>query len=75
MNNFGSLGKVFIIIGLVFLALGIVLTVFKQIPFLGKLPGDIIIKKDNFTLYFPVMSGIVISVILSLLFHFFSKGR
>lgn len=62
-------GKMFIIIGIIFIVFGIIFT------FMGRLPGDIMIKKGNFTFYFPIMTSIVISVILSLIFLLFSKFR
>jgi len=56
------LAKLFVIIGIVF----IVAFVFHTNLF--KLPGDIVIKKDNFTIYFPITTSIIISIILTLIF-------
>jgi hypothetical protein len=71
MNN---LGKILIVLGVIFLAAGVVLVVFKKIPFnLGKLPGDIIIKKENFSFYFPITTSIIISVVVSLVLYVVSK--
>ncbi len=70
------LGKMLILLGAVLLGVGILLTFFDKIPFLGKLPGDIHIKRENFQLYFPITTSIVISVLLSLTFwaiSFFTK--
>jgi hypothetical protein len=66
-----SLGKLLIIIGAVIIVIGILLMVFHKIPFLGRLPGDIFIKKENYTFYFPITSSILVSVIVSLLFWIF----
>jgi hypothetical protein len=63
-----SLGKYFIIIGAVILIIGVAFTLFPKLGFFGKPPGDIEIKRDNFTLYFPIVTSIVISVVLSLIF-------
>ncbi|MCI0716869.1 MAG: DUF2905 domain-containing protein [Chlorobi bacterium] len=63
-----SLGKYFIIIGAVILIIGVVFTLFPKLGFFGRLPGDIEIKRDNFTLYFPIVTCILISVALSLIF-------
>jgi hypothetical protein len=41
------------------------------IPFLGKLPGDIIIQRKNFTFYFPVMTSMILSILLSIILYFF----
>ncbi len=69
-------GKMLILLGVVLLGVGLLLTVFDKIPFLGKLPGDIQIKRENFQFYFPITSSIIISVLLSLIFwaiSYFSK--
>lgn len=62
-------GKVIILMGLVLIIVGLFITL------LGKLPGDINFKKGNVTFYFPVMTSIVISIILSLILFIFSKFR
>lgn len=59
--------------GLVLVASGLVLLLSDKIPWLGKLPGDITVKRENFTFYFPLATCLVISVILSLLFWLFRK--
>lgn len=68
-----EIGRLFIILGIVFIVVGIILWSRIRIPFLGKLPGDIIVKKENFTVYIPIASCVIISIILSLLFWFFSR--
>ncbi|WP_312857337.1 DUF2905 domain-containing protein [Neobacillus endophyticus] len=56
---------------------GIIFFIGLLMPLLhfGKLPGDILIKKGNATFYFPVVTCIVISIVLSLLFHFIGRFR
>lgn len=61
--------------GLLIALLGIILIVAGNVPFLGKLPGDIVIRRKNFTLYFPLATGILLSVILTLIFWIFGRGR
>lgn len=68
-----DMGKTFILFGGVLLVVGLLLFAAGKFPFLGKLPGDIFIQKKNFTLYFPLATSIVISVILSLVFWLLSK--
>ncbi len=68
-------GKILIIAGIVIFILGLLLTFSDKIPFLGKLPGDIIIKKENFTFYFPIVTSIIISLILSLIFYLINKFK
>lgn len=69
-----QLGKIFIIVGVLCVMIGVVMVLAPKIPFIGRLPGDIYIKKENFTFYFPIATSIVISVILSLLFWIF-RGK
>jgi hypothetical protein len=70
---FGSLGKLLILIGVFIIVIGALLLIGEKIPWMGKLPGDIIIKKEKFTFYFPMMTSIVISIILTLLLALFRK--
>ncbi len=66
------MAKIFIFIGVIFIIIGLLMYFFKDFP-LFNLPGDIVIKKENFTFYFPVTSSIVISVVLSVVFYVLSK--
>lgn len=68
-------GKVLIIIGSLVLLAGLALYFFDKIPFFGKLPGDIVVKKKNFSFYFPLGTSILISVLLSLLLYFINRFR
>lgn len=73
MNEFLPLGKFLIIGGVVLIILGMALLFWDKIPFLGKLPGDIIIRRKNFTFYFPIVTSIILSLILSLILYLFRK--
>jgi len=78
MENFQGIGKTLVIIGGILVVVGVVLIISEKVnfPFLGKLPGDIYIKRKNFQFYFPVVSSIVLSLVLSLIFYaisYFSK--
>ncbi|MCA1057911.1 DUF2905 domain-containing protein [Rossellomorea aquimaris] len=64
-------GKFLMVIGGIILVIGFLMQFIK----LGKLPGDIIIKKENTTFYFPLMTSILISVILSVVFYFIGKFK
>jgi hypothetical protein len=68
-----DIGKILIFCGLVLVAVGLIFLLGPKIPWLGKLPGDITIKKDNFTFYFPLASSIVISILLTILFSLFRR--
>ena len=70
-----ELAKGLILLGAVLIAIGLVLLFFQKTPFLGKLPGDILIKRENFTLYFPLATGIVISLLISLILYLIGKIR
>lgn len=65
--------RLFIILGIIFLGIGVFFFLFPKIPFLGKLPGDFLIRKKNFTFYFPLTTCILASIIISLLFFLFAK--
>lgn len=73
MSPFGSLGKILIIFGIALVVLGVILILGDKIPWIGRLPGDIYIKRDKFTFYFPLMTSIIISLLLTLLFYLFRK--
>ncbi|OPY69897.1 MAG: hypothetical protein A4E57_00928 [Syntrophorhabdaceae bacterium PtaU1.Bin034] len=68
-----ALGKMLIVLGIVIILIGLGFLYAHKIPYLGRLPGDIYIKRDNFTFYFPLATSIVISIILSLIFWIFRK--
>ena len=61
-----EIGKILILFGIILIGVGLFLIFFNKIPLIGKLPGDILIQKKNFTLYFPLATSIILSVILSL---------
>jgi uncharacterized protein HemY len=73
MGPLSSLGKILIITGLAIAGIGVLLVLTPKVPWLGKLPGDILIKKDNVRFYFPITTCVIISIILTLLFYLFRK--
>jgi uncharacterized membrane protein YkgB len=73
MFGFGGLGKMLVLLGVLIIVIGLLLLVGEKIPWVGRLPGDIIIRKKNFTFYFPIATSILISIILTLLFTLFRK--
>jgi hypothetical protein len=60
-----GIGKFLVLLGAVIALIGLALMFAPKIPFLGKLPGDIHIKKDNVEFYFPLATSIVVSLLLS----------
>jgi len=77
MTGFESWGKVLIIIGVVIAISGVVIMFWQRIPLLGKLPGDIFVQKGNFQFFFPIVTCIILSVVLTLvlnlIFRFLGK--
>lgn len=73
MNEFVSFGKLLVTLGILLVVAGGLIIFVAKIPLVGKFPGDIHIKKENFDFYFPIVTCIVISVILTLLFYLIQK--
>jgi hypothetical protein len=71
------LGKLLVTLGGILAGIGLVLIFFDRIPFLGKLPGDITIKRDNVQIFVPITSCIILNVVVSLILWIYSyfKGR
>ncbi|MBI5902260.1 MAG: DUF2905 domain-containing protein [Deltaproteobacteria bacterium] len=67
------LGKSLILIGVVIAVIGLILTFGYRIPYIGRLPGDIYYRKDNFVFYFPLATSIIVSVILSLILYLLTR--
>ncbi|OGX27728.1 MAG: hypothetical protein A2787_07545 [Omnitrophica WOR_2 bacterium RIFCSPHIGHO2_01_FULL_48_9] len=73
MTFMGDFAKILIFFGIVLIVVGGVLLLLGKIPGFGKLPGDILIKRENFTFYFPLTTSILISIIISLVLFFFNR--
>jgi hypothetical protein len=63
------IGKFLIILGIVVIAVGGLLLLAGKLPWVGRLPGDIIIQKRNVTFYFPLATSILLSLLLTLIFY------
>lgn len=68
-----EIGKFLVILGFIIILLGFLLTFAGKIPLIGKLPGDIVIERKNFILYFPLGTSILLSIIITLLFYLIGK--
>jgi len=66
-----ELGKLFILFGVVLALLGVGMSLSLKLPFFGKLPGDIFIKNGHFTFYFPIVTSLLVSILLTFLFNIF----
>ncbi len=64
--------KIFILIGVIFILIGLLYPYLSTLG-LGKLPGDIVIERKNFNFYFPITTSIILSILISLLFKIFFK--
>lgn len=60
-----GLGRSLVIMGVVLVVVGLIISFAPRLPWLGKLPGDILIKKENFIFYFPLATCILVSLLLS----------
>ena len=68
-----GLGGVLVLLGVLFMAMPKLFGGGGPLDWIGRLPGDILIKKENFTFYFPIATSLIVSVVLTLLFYFLSK--
>ncbi len=70
-----EMAKIIIVLGIVLVLVGLIMLFAEKLPFLGKLPGDILIKKEHFTFYFPLATSIIISIIISVILYLIGKFR
>jgi hypothetical protein len=68
-----EMGRPLIVVGAVLVVVGLVLAFGPRIPGLGRLPGDVVWRRGGTTVYFPVVTCLVLSLVLSLLFALFRK--
>ena len=72
-----ELGKILLGFGLLMVILGVILlaagNLSGKVPWFGRLPGDLYIRRDNWTFYFPLATSILISIILTVLFSLFRR--
>ena len=68
-----DMAKIFFTIGVIFILIGLGTYLVGKFPGAGKLPGDILIKKENFTFYFPLATCLLISLIVSVILHILRK--
>ncbi len=67
-----TIGRMLILLGLIIVVIGGVLLFSDRIPFIGKLPGDIRIERENFRFYFPLGTSILLSILLTAIFWIIS---
>jgi hypothetical protein len=69
------LGRLLLAFGLLLAALGLLLLAAPKLPWIGRLPGDILIQRERFSFYFPLASSLLASLLLSLVLWFISRFR
>lgn len=75
MFELSGFGKILIFLGIILIIMGALFMSVNKIPYIGRLPGDIYIKKGNFHFYFPIATSILLSIILSLIFLLIGRRR
>ena len=68
-----DIGRTLLVLGAVLLVVGLLFTLGSRIPGVGRLPGDIVYRKGNFTFYFPLLTSILLSLVLTAIFSFFRR--
>lgn len=68
-----SIGRYLILFGIILIVAGSVFVLFGKIPWFGRLPGDIVIRKEGFTFYFPVVTMVLLSIILTIIFNIIGR--
>jgi hypothetical protein len=68
-----DIGRFLILLGVAAVVAGVLLLLQPRIPWLGRLPGDIVVQRERFTFYFPVVTSIVVSILLTLVLNLFFR--
>ena len=67
MPDLGPFGKILIVTGILLIVLGFFFVFGGKIPPFGRLPGDIVVRRGNFTFFFPIVTSIIASIVLTIL--------
>jgi hypothetical protein len=73
VDEMQHIGRLLVISGFAIAAIGVLIIFSGKLPWLGRLPGDIVFHRKNFTFYFPLATSILISLVLTLLFWIFGR--
>ena len=73
-NGLPEIGRALMIAGVLLVVVGVLLTFAGKVPGLGRLPGDIVYRKGSFTFYFPIVTCLLLSLLVTLLFSLFRRG-
>lgn len=69
MSGLDAVGRILLILGGAIAALGLILLVVSRVPAAGRLPGDFSFRWGNFSCYFPLATGVVLSILLTLVLN------
>ena len=75
MDSFEPIGRAFVVIGVFITVLGAIMLLTPRVPGLGRLPGDIVIHRDDLTIYIPITTMLLVSVVLSVVLSVIGRGR
>jgi hypothetical protein len=68
-----GLGRTLILIGVLLVLAGLIVSVLGRFTPFGRLPGDIVVRRPNFTFYFPLATSVILSILLTLVLWLFSR--
>ncbi len=68
-----EIGRMIVVIGVLLIVVGVLLIFSDKIPWIGRLPGDILVRRKNFAFYFPIATCILLSILITLLLRVFSR--
>ena len=68
-----DVGRLLIVGGVLLIVTGLIITALGKVPGAGKLPGDIFIKKENFSFYFPITTSLIVSAVLNLILYLWAR--
>lgn len=71
--DLGTVGRLLIVGGLVLAGLGLLVVLLDRVPFLGRLPGDIVIRRGPVTIYAPIVTSILLSILVTIAFSLFLR--
>lgn len=73
MSGIDTLAKAIIALGVVLVVVGLLLMLAGRVPYLGRLPGDIIYRRDNVTIYIPLATMLLLSILLTIALNLFFR--
>jgi hypothetical protein len=75
VDNLEPIGRALVILGVFITVLGAVVLLTPRVPWLGRLPGDIVIHREDLTIYIPLTTMLLVSVVLSVVLSVIGRGR